>query len=206
MKFEEKRRPSTLTGYTGKENSVSSPDLNECRLDPQTYSAVATQFQENIQEIHRYVKSSNYDAARELLDAAFAEEIEFGQNDQGRRSALLFFSSVVSAKQGRLSDALRDLEECRRLSGMPGRNSNLISMATMTSFMRRSLVWLLKVESTSKVHQNTHLEPCGCCYNQRGTRRCLGCLNMLYCSADCQKKHWITHKQVCKRIGSGYGI
>ena len=178
-KLAEKLWPSTLTGYAGKENFVNSPNLDERWIHPQTYSAVASQFQENIQEIHRHLKSGNYDAARELLDAAFEKEIEHGQNDQGRHSALLFFSSVVSAQQGRLSDALRDLDEYRRLSSMSGRNSDFISMGTMTSFMRRTLVWVHKMESKSIVHQNNRLEPCGCCYKKRGTRCCLGCLYTL---------------------------
>ncbi|KAL8683836.1 MAG: hypothetical protein Q9186_000179 [Xanthomendoza sp. 1 TL-2023] len=200
----EKQYPSTLRTDAGKNNAVSSFDLDACPLDPQTYSAVATQFPENIQEIHRYIKSGNYDAARELLNAAFEEELEYGQKDQGRRSALLFFSSIVSAKQGRLSDAVRDLEEYRRLSKIPGEHSDFISMGTMTSFMRRSLTWILKMES--KLDQNPRLEPCSCCYKRRGKRRCLGCGYTLYCSTECHKQHWSTHKKVCKSIGSGYSM
>ncbi|KAI4207921.1 MAG: hypothetical protein LQ346_000258 [Caloplaca aetnensis] len=203
----EKQWRSTSTADVGGETTANGADADaRRRLDPQTYSAVATQFQEYIQEIHRQLSSGNHDAARELLDAAFEEELEYGQNDPGRRAALLFFSSVVSAKQGRLSDALRDLEESRRLSSMPGQSSGLMSMDTITSFMRRSLVWVLKMESKMEVHQNTRLEPCACCYKERGTRRCLGCLYTLYCSADCQKRHWTEHKKVCKRFGSGYSI
>lgn len=203
----EEQRVSASAASAGKENTANSPDLNACRVDPQTFAAVATQFQDNIQEIHRHVNNGNYDAARELLDAAFEEEFEYGQNDKGRRSTLLFFNSIVNAKQGRLSDALRDLDEYRRLSSTAGGGKDwTISMGTRTSLMRRSLAWALKLESRSKVHQNTRLEPCACCYKQRGVRRCLGCLYTLYCSAECQKNHWKNHKKVCKSFGSGYSL
>ncbi|KAI4088337.1 MAG: hypothetical protein L6R37_008217, partial [Teloschistes peruensis] len=89
----EKRWPSTSAIQTF-ENKSSY--LETCQLDPQTYSVVATRFQENVQEIHRHLKAGNYDAARELLEDAFEEEFDYGQSDQGRRSALLFFSSIVS--------------------------------------------------------------------------------------------------------------
>ncbi|KAL8919115.1 MAG: hypothetical protein Q9172_005145 [Xanthocarpia lactea] len=199
-----KQWPSSLTADAGQRNTAHSPDSDARRqLDPRTYVAVAMQFQENIQEIDRHVSSGNYDAAQELLNVAFDEELgEHGQNDPGRRSVLLFFSSVVSAKQGRLSDALCDLDEYRRLSAISGPKSGLISMYTMTSIMRRALAGLLKME----MYQNSRLEPCACCYKKRGTRRCLGCLYTLYCSRECQKRHWVEHKKVCKHFGSGYGI
>lgn len=134
----EKRWPSTSAIQTF-ENKSSY--LETCQLDPQTYSVVATRFQENVQEIHRHLKAGNYDAARELLEDAFEEEFDYGQSDQGRRSALLFFSSIVSVKLGCLSDSLRDLEEYRHLSSMLlGRNSTFTSRGMMTSFMRRSLI------------------------------------------------------------------
>ncbi|KAL8781419.1 MAG: hypothetical protein Q9194_000405 [Teloschistes cf. exilis] len=134
----EKRWPSTSAIQTF-ENKCSY--LETCQVDPQTYSMVATRFQENVQEIHRHLKAGNDDAARELLEAAFEEESDYGQSDQGRRSALLFFSSIISVKQGCLSDSLRDLEEYRHLSSMPlGRNSTFTSRGMMTSFMRRSLI------------------------------------------------------------------
>jgi len=30
--------------------------------------------------------------------------------------------------------------------------------------------------------------------------RCTACRQEVYCSRDCQKKHWATHKQVCKYL------
>ncbi|MCJ1235698.1 hypothetical protein MMC14_003669 [Varicellaria rhodocarpa] len=30
-----------------------------------------------------------------------------------------------------------------------------------------------------------------------GTSRCNGCQDVLYCSKECQKAHWKTHKQTC---------
>ena len=159
-----------------------------------------------MQEIHRLLKSSKYDAARALIDVTFENELESGQYDPGHRSPLLFSRAVVNAKQGRLSDALEDLEEHRRFKILPGQDNSASFMGKMTSFMRRSLVWLLEMERKSKVHQDTRLQPCGNCYKRRGTRRCLGCLYMLYCSAECQKKHWGEHKKICKKVGLGYSI
>ena len=184
------------------------PAAAAAQLDPQTFASLSTQYQENMQEIHHLVRNGKYDAARELIEGAFEAEIETGQNDPGHRSTLLFFRSVVNAKQGRLNDAVKDLEEYRRLTASPGggKDKHFSFMGKVTSFMRRSLVWTLEMESKSKVHLDSRLQPCGNYYKRKGTRRCLGCLYMLYCSMGCQKKHWATHKKICRKVGSGFSI
>ena len=175
------------------------------QLDQQSYPSLPTNFQTTFQEIHQHLKSSNYDAARQLIDSAFEIELSSGQNDPGRRSALLLFRAIVGAKQGRLEDAVEDLEEYRRLKQtLPGEGS--FFMGAMTGFMRRSFVWVLEMEKKSKAHRETRLVPCGGCYKRSGTRRCLGCLYVMYCSAECQKGHWGVHKLVCKSFGSGWGL
>ena len=198
--------PPLKASKDGASDAPGSTEPAAAQLDPQTFASLSTQYQENMQEIHQLVRNGKYDAARELIDGAFEAEIETGQNDPGHRSALLFFRSVVNAKQGRLNDAVKDLEEYRRLTAVPGKDKHFSFMGKVTSFMRRSLVWTLEMESKSKVHLDTRLQPCGNCYKRKGTRRCLGCLYMLYCSTGCQKKHWTTHKKICRKVGSGFSI
>ena len=46
---------------------------------------------------------------------------------------------------------------------------------------------------------------CACCSkkgNQTELRRCTGCKTISYCSRDCQKLHWSTHRELCKSIQS----
>ena len=182
------------------------------QLDPQTFASLSTQYQETIHEIHHLVKNGKYDTARSLIDHAFEAEIETGTNDPGHRSTLLFFRSIVNAKQNRLNDAVEDLEEYRTSTaatpdrGKDNNKHNFSFMGKMTSFMRRSLIWTLEMEKRSKVHQDTRLQPCGNCYERRGTRRCLGCLYVMYCSRECQRVHWVVHKKICRRVGSGFSI
>ena len=211
----EKQLPPHPPLKTSKDGASDTPVSTEpaaaAQLDPQTFASLTTQYQETMQEIHHLVKNGKYDTARSLIDLAFETEISTGQNDPGHRSTLLFFRSVVNAKQNRLNDAVKDLEEYRTLTTaiIPGGKDNkqhFSFMGKMTSFMRRSLVWTLEMERKSKVHLDTRLQPCGNCYKRRGTRKCLGCLYMLYCSRECQRMHWVEHKKICRRVGSGFSF
>jgi hypothetical protein len=40
---------------------------------------------------------------------------------------------------------------------------------------------------------------CGCCIkvSKSKLKKCSGCENEYYCSAECQKNHWNKHKKVC---------
>jgi hypothetical protein len=42
------------------------------------------------------------------------------------------------------------------------------------------------------------------CDNE-GTKRCNRCLTMWYCSKDCQKANWRTHKSICEPFDKIYG-
>jgi hypothetical protein len=41
--------------------------------------------------------------------------------------------------------------------------------------------------------------PCQVC-SQEADLQCSICKSVTYCSRDCQKKHWSTHKNICKRV------
>ena len=43
---------------------------------------------------------------------------------------------------------------------------------------------------------------CHQCLKKPGIHQCSQCKTGRYCSADCQKAHWKTHKEVCKEPGS----
>ena len=41
---------------------------------------------------------------------------------------------------------------------------------------------------------------CPACNSTSATQRCSACHSVLYCGANCQKKHWSAHKETCKKI------
>lgn len=49
-----------------------------------------------------------------------------------------------------------------------------------------------------------YLEPfqCACCHKVDSTLRCASCRCVYYCSKQCQRKHWPTHKKVCKTVSA----
>ena len=49
---------------------------------------------------------------------------------------------------------------------------------------------------------------CGCCNQVEGDvifKRCNGCKRVFYCSKECQRKHWKSHKVRCKKWQTQYG-
>ena len=41
---------------------------------------------------------------------------------------------------------------------------------------------------------------CSFCFENKKTKCCQGCQIIYYCSIECQKKAWVTHKTVCKKL------
>ena len=65
------------------------------------------------------------------------------------------------------------------------------------SAVKRSSILLKNFEDSEK--------ECACCSNkgnQTELRRCTGCKTFSYCSRDCQKSHWSSHRELCKSIQS----
>ena len=61
-------------------------------------------------------------------------------------------------------------------------------------------------EAVIHVERGTRLQACAYCMAHEGNlklRKCAQCRAVVYCSAECQKKHWKVHKQQCKRLGGG---
>lgn len=46
--------------------------------------------------------------------------------------------------------------------------------------------------------------PCRVCKEAVKTWRCSGCNLVNYCSKECQKKDWKTHKAICKNVGGAF--
>jgi len=165
----------------------------------------AAAYQQSILEARDKLVSGECDQARGILDGLLEHEMQYGQGNLERRSNILLLRCAVSAKQVRGADALRDLDESRRLAdlasgtGKASRRERLV-----TGGMRRVLLW--SMQYANKIQENLGLEPCGFCFLKRGTRRCLGCFHVVYCSKDCQKKSWPEHKQMCKSLLSGFAM
>lgn len=57
--------------------------------------------------------------------------------------------------------------------------------------------------SFSRSNTSVDTEPCATCSNMAGggssvvVKRCSRCREVAYCSVDCQKLHWFTHKKYC---------
>ncbi|KAK3733096.1 hypothetical protein QZH41_017437, partial [Actinostola sp. cb2023] len=45
---------------------------------------------------------------------------------------------------------------------------------------------------------------CTVCGENKSVKRCAPCKKVGYCSIDCQKIHWSTHKKHCKRLAEEY--
>ena len=41
---------------------------------------------------------------------------------------------------------------------------------------------------------------CGQCGKEDSRKKCSRCKACFYCSADCQRKHWKSHKKYCKAV------
>eukprot|EP01084_Bolivina_argentea_P145580 255139_1 len=53
-------------------------------------------------------------------------------------------------------------------------------------------------ESKNEFSKQTELHKCAYCGKCNKTLRCTGCNMVYYCNQQCQRKHWNTHKSVCK--------
>ena len=44
------------------------------------------------------------------------------------------------------------------------------------------------------------LLPCNKCHKIKKTNRCSNCKSVYYCSVQCQKNDWTSHKYACERL------
>lgn len=54
----------------------------------------------------------------------------------------------------------------------------------------------LKQEKSAESKERT----CDVCHKENSTKRCGGCKNRTYCSVDCQRLDWPTHKHNCRKV------
>ena len=52
-------------------------------------------------------------------------------------------------------------------------------------------------EQTAYLEARTHCAKPGC--GGAGLKKCAGCLEVFFCSSNCQVAHWPAHKADCKR-------
>jgi len=57
---------------------------------------------------------------------------------------------------------------------------------------------LLRHEIQSKIEGNR----CSSCGIPKAKKMCRGCEEAFYCSKDCQRTHWKTHKILCRKVGT----
>ncbi|KAH9479136.1 Ankyrin repeat and MYND domain-containing protein 2 [Psilocybe cubensis] len=57
----------------------------------------------------------------------------------------------------------------------------------------------IAMRNLGKLTNNPGCEVCG----KKNTSRCMQCMSVVYCSKQCQKEHWQTHKETCKSIKGG---
>ena len=79
----------------------------------------------------------------------------------------------------------------------PVNSGTCFDTTSSVSAVKQSSI-LLKNSEDSEVE-------CACCSkkgNQPDLRRCTGCKRFSYCSRDCQKSQWPSHRQLCKAIQS----
>ncbi|KAF2274696.1 uncharacterized protein EI97DRAFT_97061 [Westerdykella ornata] len=183
---------------------AKDPEQVAARLQNMSQFSTIAQFNETIVKIWEEHGAGRHDEALRLLESMLKHETDYGQNDPGRRSTLLFMRCIITYKQERFTDALRDLEESQRLYDISNTTSSFAPWRRFMGLMRRFLVWQVRMEAKSSVKLT--MVPCSGCGVARGTRRCIGCLYVGYCSSKCQKKDWKEHKKICKSIFSGYCI
>lgn len=157
----------------------------------------AEKFDSDIADIANEFISKNFDAARRMIDRLREHEIETRLNHPGRRSKLILLGCFASAMQRRFSDALGYLDEYTRLQDQSGVN---VMKGLYTKYLRRALV--LNARFSEQTIGRDGLELCACCYACKGVRSCAGCLQLVYCSRDCQVKDWKEHKKICHNLYS----
>jgi hypothetical protein len=54
--------------------------------------------------------------------------------------------------------------------------------------------------SGSSAVEEIALLSCASCSKLGATSKCAACKSIVYCSKECQRQHWATHKQLCKAI------
>jgi hypothetical protein len=52
-------------------------------------------------------------------------------------------------------------------------------------------------KQTQYLEARTHCTTPGC--DGIGAKKCAGCLNVYYCTRECQLSHWSTHKAECRQ-------
>ncbi|PPQ92952.1 hypothetical protein CVT25_000215 [Psilocybe cyanescens] len=57
----------------------------------------------------------------------------------------------------------------------------------------------IAMRNLGKLTNDPGCEVCG----KKNTSRCMQCMSVVYCSKNCQRAHWKTHKKTCKSIKGG---
>jgi MYND finger/NACHT domain len=157
-------------------------------------------FDNAIADIARKLSDKKFDEARKMIDGLREHEIQHALNDSGRHSKLLMLGCFASGMQRRFSDALQYLDEYSAVQKEIGSNGMGLGMnGSYTKYLRRALVLNSRYD---EMLDQDNLEPCASCYAHKGIRRCVGCLQLVYCSRDCQVKDWKEHKKICRSLYS----
>ena len=90
---------------------------------------------------------------------------------------------------GRLINLIKPLAQCRKVTSF-ARNTKLYQTDEAKVSETQPIV-------VSSAHQQILCHATGCC--NLGTLKCGKCKIVRYCSKECQKVHWSTHKLTCKK-------
>lgn len=103
---------------------------------------------------------------------------------------------LVSLLLAQRSSCRMDVSSMERLRELL--NSQVPTLAT--------LLHETKPRWTKEEYRGFLRRKCGACLELGATSRCSGCRRVLYCSGECQKKHWRHHKQECKESKNPYNV
>lgn len=85
---------------------------------------------------------------------------------------------------------------CLGINNKEGKNAIEFSVGYPEIF--ELITNLVPKEDSSKKDKDSKENPCAHCAKTHCTERCSMCKLTYYCSVDCQKEHWPTHKSICK--------